>query len=209
MKPTIERRGTPAVETPYRMETNENGTPLVRGYAAVFDSESHDLGGFREIIEPNAFDRVLESGPDVVALFNHDADNLLARTTSGTLELGVDERGLTYSFTPPETTLGRDLKILLERGDVSGSSFAFVIADGGQRFVEDDAGTITRYISEISQLVDVSLVTTPAYPETSVALRALGQWRDSTGPVDISPIFTWHLTVARSIAARERIRHGT
>ena len=209
MNQTIERRGTPAVDTPYRMETDENGTPLVRGYAAVFESESHDLGGFREIIEPNAFDRVLESNPDVVALFNHDSDNLLARTKSGTLELGVDERGLTYSFEPPETTLGRDLKILLERGDISGSSFAFVIAEDGQRFVEDDNGKITRYISEISALVDVSLVTTPAYPETSVALRALDQWRETAGPVVVPPGNAWRLTVARSIAAREKIRHGS
>jgi HK97 family phage prohead protease len=205
---TIERRGTPLLETPYRFDDGPNGEKVVRGTAAVFNKRSHDLGGFTEIIEPGAFERVLSQSPDVVALFNHDPDHLLARTASGTLELAVDSDGLNYSFTPPDTTLGRDLAVLLERGDIVGSSFAFVIAEDGQRWDESEDGKFTRYVTDVEALVDVSLVTSPAYPDSSVALRSLNQWREqNVVPVSMPADAIWRLTVGRSIARREQIRN--
>ena len=206
MNATIERRGTPRIETPYRFDDGPDGEKRVRGTAAVFNKRSHDLGGFTEIIEPGAFERVLNESPDVVALFNHDPDHLLARTASGTLELGIDAEGLNYSFTPPDTTLGRDLAVLLSRGDIVGSSFAFIIAEDGQRWETDKNGGMVRHVESVAALIDVSLVTSPAYPDSSVALRALDHWRASK-TISMPADAMWRLTVGRSIARREQIRH--
>jgi len=206
MNATIERRGTPLLENPYEFADGPNGEKVVRGTAAVFNKRSHDLGGFTEIIEPGAFERVLAESPDVVALFNHDPDHLLARTASGTLELGVDDEGLNYTFTPPDTTLGRDLSVLLSRGDIVGSSFAFIIDEDGQRWETDENGGMVRHVESVAALIDVSLVTSPAYPDASVALRALDHWRASK-IISIPADATWRMAVGRSIARREQIRN--
>lgn len=147
----------------------------IEGYAAVFNSESEDLGWYVEEIAPGAFDDVMED--DVRALFNHDPNLILARTTSGTLKLGIDEKGLTYSFDAPETTTGNDLLESVRRGDVSQSSFGFIV--GEQRWDELEMMKdgkrwfkTKRTILKIDRLFDVSPVTYPAYPDTTVAKRA-------------------------------------
>ena len=156
-------------------ELREDGAPTIRGVAAVFNKPSHDLGGFREILLPGAFDAVLASKKlDVVGLWNHDPSQILGRTTSGTLRLAVDEtRGLTYEIDPPDTQLGRDCQTLLRRRDVFGSSFAFTVNPSGETWTQPDKGLATRTISAVSGLFDVSVVTHPAYPQTSVAVRSL------------------------------------
>tara|TARA_R110000824_G_scaffold119224_2_gene273203 strand:+ start:1193 stop:2263 length:1071 start_codon:yes stop_codon:yes gene_type:complete len=132
---------------------------IIEGHAAVFNELSEDLGGFREKINPGAFDEVLDN--DVRAFFNHDPNFLLARTSSGTLKLSTDKRGLKYSFDVPDTTAGRDLLVSMKRGDITQSSFAFQ--------VESDSWNTTskgeiRTIEKVSRLYDVSPVSIPAYP---------------------------------------------
>lgn len=160
------------------VEVRDEGTPKIRGLAAAYGKWSLDLGGFREIIEPGAFDRVLSrKNLDVVAFFDHDGQPL-GRTTSGTLRLSLDERGLNYENDPPDTQLGRDVLTLIRRRDLFGSSFAFTVDPKAETWVQDEKGNTTRTIREFSGLYDVSVVTHAAYGKaTSVAVRALERWR--------------------------------
>jgi len=164
------------------MEVEPDGK-TVTGYAAVFNSLSEEMWGFRERIDPKAFDGA--DMTDTRALFNHDPNMLLARTSSGTLKLQVDEKGLRYSFDLPDTTAGRDLGELLRRGDVTQSSFGFTISNDEWEEEYDESGELiqaTRVITGIHRLYDVSPVTYPAYPDTSVAVRSLEQWREEHKP---------------------------
>jgi len=169
-------------------KSSKTAAPLVRGYAALFNTKSSDLGGFIERIDPHAFDEVdLEDG--VVALFNHDPSLILARSggANATLRLGTDERGLWYEFTPPNSPNGQNLAEALRRGDITQSSFGFSIArDAGEEWdwVEDEEGRehAFRTIKKISRLYDVSPVTYPAYPDTSVAARSLEAVRAAKAP---------------------------
>ena len=149
--------------------------PTVVGYGAVFNSESNDLGGFREFIAPGAFDGRLND--DVRFLVNHDANLILARTTNGTLRLSVDDKGLKYEADMPNTSTARDLIELLKNGTISQSSFAFVVEDDSWE-VRD--GINYRTINKVSQLYDVSSVTYPAYnsASSSVALRSMEKWKE-------------------------------
>lgn len=157
------------------VEVRDEGAPKIRGLAAAYGKWSLDLGGFREIIEPGAFDRVLSrKNLDVVAFFDHDGQPL-GRTTSGTLRLSIDERGLNYENDPPDTQLGRDVLTLIRRRDLFGSSFAFTVDPKNESWSDD---LKTRTIREFSGLYDVSVVTHAAYGKaTNVAVRALERWR--------------------------------
>lgn len=157
------------------IEAAQEESRMVTGYAAVFDSDSEDLGGFIEQIERGAFKEAIERS-DVRALFNHDNNFILARTASGTLKLYEDERGLKYEFEAPKTTAGNDLLEMIKRGDISQSSFGFTVE-------EDDwsnrDGMAFRKIKKVKRLYDVSPVTFPAYPEASVAVRKLEQLKQA------------------------------
>lgn len=157
------------------IEATQEESRMVTGYAAVFDSDSEDLGGFIEQIERGAFKEAIERS-DVRALFNHDNNFILARTASGTLKLYEDERGLKYEFEAPKTTAGNDLLEMIKRGDISQSSFGFTVE-------EDDwsnrDGMAFRKIKKVKRLYDVSPVTFPAYPEASVAVRKLEQLKQA------------------------------
>ena len=153
----------------------DGDNPTVVGYGAVFNSESNDLGGFREFIAPGAFEGRLND--DVRFLINHDANLILARTTNGTLRLSVDDKGLKYEADMPNTSTARDLIELLKNGTISQSSFAFVVEDDSWE-VRD--GINYRTINKVSQLYDVSSVTYPAYnsASSSVALRSMEEWKE-------------------------------
>jgi HK97 family phage prohead protease len=148
---------------------------MLRGYAAVFEKLSLNLGGFREQIMPGAFDGVLKD--DVRALFNHDENCVLGRSIANTLRFGVDKEGLWYEIDLPDTQSARDLLTSVKRGDVSQSSFAFTVAPGGAEWSEDDQTGTIRSVTKIARLYDVSPVTYPAYPEAPVAARSLSEWR--------------------------------
>jgi HK97 family phage prohead protease len=174
----------------------------IAGYAARYGVLSGDLGGFRERIEPGAFKRVLATTPDVVCLFNHQDNCVLGRTTSGTLRLREDSNGLAFECDLPDTQAGRDTYASVQRGDLNGCSFAFMVDD--QRMCsyheeeideDEDEGdvrnkdgrsilrfrgaikrkmrSLVRSIRDFASLIDVSVVTHPAYPQTSVDARNL------------------------------------
>lgn len=152
--------------------------PTIVGYAAVFNSMSEDLGGFREVIRPGAFASALTSS-DVRALINHDKNQILGRNKAGTLKLFEDARGLRYEITPPDTQYARDLIKSIQRGDISGSSFRFYMPadpNQGQAWRSEPSGVV-REISSFASIDDVSVVTYPAYPATDAGLRSLNQWR--------------------------------
>jgi len=136
----------------------------VVGYGSVFNSLSENLGGFRELISKNAFDEVLEN--DVRALFNHDSNYILGRTTARTLSLSVDDKGLRYSVNIPETTYGNDLMVSLDRGDITQNSFGFIVEEDD--WSQDEEGNTIRTIKKVSRLLDISLVTYPAYPSATI-----------------------------------------
>lgn len=150
----------------------------VVGYAAVYNSDSEEMWGFKERIAPGAFDSALSD--DVRALFNHDPNLLLARTGSGTLTLSADSRGLRYEFEAPDTSAGNDLLVMLKRGDVSQSSFAFTVDE--ETWTEKAGEMPIRTIVKVKRLYDVSPVTYPAYPDTTVAARNLEQFRATQAP---------------------------
>jgi HK97 family phage prohead protease len=147
------------IETRVKKKGKRN---VVEGHAAVYGKLSEDLGGFREMIQPGAFDSVL--GNDVRAFFNHDPNFLLARTSSGTLRLSTDKKGLKYEFDVPDTTAGRDLLVSMKRGDITQSSFAFQVETDSWK--DTSKGEI-RTIEKVSRLFDVSPVSIPAYPDTN------------------------------------------
>lgn len=142
----------------------------ITGMASVYNSDSSDLGGFIERIAPGAFDASLASGGDVLCLFNHDPNQLLGRSASGTLKLRSMENGLEYSVEAPDTTLGRDVRTLLGRGDIFGSSFAFYADD--TQWEQRSDGTYVRTVLK-ADLRDVSPVTCPAYPASTATVRSL------------------------------------
>jgi hypothetical protein len=141
----------------------------IGGYAAKFERQSQNLGGFREQIAPGAFNRSRSMNwPDVVARYNHDDNLLLGTTGAGTLRLGVDDIGLTYEVDLPSSRA--DVHELVERGDVRQSSFAFIADD--EDWSTDDSGFPMRTLKQV-RLLDVAPVNTPAYQDTSVGLRSL------------------------------------
>ena len=156
------------------LRKNEQGEGRAVGYGAVFNSLSENLGGFREVIAPGAFEGVLDD--DVRALFNHDSNLILGRNGAGTLALSVDEHGLRYEIDMPDTSYARDLSVSMERGDVTQSSFGFTVENDD--WSEDEEGRTIRTITKFGRLFDVSPVTYPAYPEASVALRSLEKFNE-------------------------------
>lgn len=143
-----------------------------QGYAIVFDRLSEDLGGFREIIRKEAVTEQMLREQDIFALFNHDEDRVLARCRygEGSLDLTLDDRGLFYDFEIPNTAQGTELKEHLRRGEMQGSSFAFWTDE--DEWVDTDDGFV-RYVNEIKWLGDVSPVFSPAYSDSTVAMRSL------------------------------------
>lgn len=134
----------------------------IEGYAIVFNSQSEDMG-FYEEISNTALDGVIERS-DCFALLNHDdSRGILARSKygEGTLRLTVDDIGLRYEFEAPNTQLGDETLEMIKRGDIDGSSFAFTIAEGGEKWEKRD-GKYYRTISAIDRLFDVSPVYQPA-----------------------------------------------
>lgn len=177
-----------------KVERAEGETPKIRGYAAVFNSLSEDLGGFREQLTPGAFADAM-GRDDVRALVNHDPNLVLGRNKSGTLVMREDGNGLAVEITPPDTQAARDLVALMERGDVSQMSFAFTVSKEDQAWERSGTGPWIRTIRKVARLFDVSVVTYPAYASTSAAVRALEQHQqeEAATPPDACPILRGHL----------------
>ncbi|MEY2353283.1 HK97 family phage prohead protease [Lysinibacillus capsici] len=141
---------------------------VIEGYAAVFNSPTDIWGMFTEIIAPGAFADAIASNDDIRALFNHDWNNVLGRTKSGTLRLSEDARGLKFEVDLPNTTLARDLSESLRRGDISQCSFGFVPTSETWDYEPEIP---VRTINTV-ELHEISVVSIPAYEDTEVSLRS-------------------------------------
>jgi HK97 family phage prohead protease len=166
---------------PLEIRTDENGRRMFRGAFAVFNSRSRDLGGFKEEIAPEAFNRILARGDDVQAWFNHNPDNLLATVRANTLKLWTDERAAWYEFPfDPNDPDHHRVAAKAERGDLVGSSFGFRAS--GDSWGVDETDYPLRTVTEVSHLRDVGPVSTPAYPGTeSVGALTFRSLQDVTG----------------------------
>lgn len=159
---------------PPEVRSSEDGEKLtIAGYAAVFNSESEVMWDFVEVLEPGAFDQVLES--DVRGLKNHDNNLILGRTSAGTLRIEQDEIGLRYEIDLPNTQLGRDTYEEIRAGLLKESSFSFTINPDGTEWSTRSDGLYVRKIKKggIGRLFDVGPVAFPAYPAASVNARSL------------------------------------
>jgi HK97 family phage prohead protease len=186
-------------------ETDEGGADQGRGkltgYAAVFDQLSGVLfGQFRERIERGAFASSMEG--DIRALWNHDTNLPLGRTTAGTLTLTEDAHGLRVEISPPNTSWGREAVESIKRGDVDQMSFGFdVLADDWD---QADDGQLIRTLKKV-RLWEVSPVVFPAYPQTSVSVR--GNPQDDIPEIPEQFRRADHRNDAESAQARLAVRH--
>lgn len=157
--------------------TGSDEAIYIDGYASVFNQRSRliyeDGKFFYEIIKEGAFDDVLRSDNlNVKAVLNHNEEKLLGRTKSGTLELTVDETGLKYSIRMGNTQLHRDTIEMVERGDLSESSFKYRVKKGDSTFERDENGDLLHVVSRVSGLYDISLVNDGAFANTDVTIRS-------------------------------------
>jgi len=159
-----------------KIEKREDEPTKIVGYAAVFNSLSENLGGFREKIKPGAFRNALKIS-DTRALFNHDRNFVLGRQSAGTLKLKEDKTGLHIEIDPPDTSFARDLMVSIGRGDITQQSFGFTVKKDEWKDLDGDEPL--RTLTEVGELFDVSPVTFPAYPDTNVAVRSLEAARDT------------------------------
>jgi len=139
---------------------------LIRGMPIVFNSLSLDLGGFREIITPEAVDRTLREQIDVRALVDHDSAKIMGRRSAGTLTLRKDPDGIIARIDPPDTSYAKDIVVSIERGDVDGMSFGFRVITDEWRLQD---GEPVREVHDM-EIREVSIVTFPAYEETDVSM---------------------------------------
>lgn len=189
----------------------DGGASYLGGYAAVFGQETIIAapGGvrWRERVSPKAFDAAIQ-GDDVIAAVNHDYQKVLGRSKSGTLVLSVDAHGLRYDVKLPNTTLARDTVESVRRGDYAGSSFKFIVPEGGARVAKPagrSADDLPLVIIERVQLIDVGPVTFPAYEGTSVSARSvLGVVADFLKQAGDDEIAIRERTSARVSIARAR-----
>jgi HK97 family phage prohead protease len=166
--------------SPVSFETREGQTDenIIEGYAAVFNKDSEDFGGWTERIAPGAFDEVLND--DAVALFNHDPNQVLGRNGKN-VTITVDETGLKYRVKLPDTSLGRDLRQLIKDGIISQSSFAFTVRT--QEWKHEKNKPSVRTIQKVQRLYDVAPVTYPAYPDTTIGARSFKEEIKEDTPV--------------------------
>ena len=157
----IERRYIPA-----EMRVDAEGR--IEGYAAVFDQWSQVMWSFKERIKKGAFKKTIKEA-DVRALFNHDPNYVLGRNKAETLELSEDSKGLQFRVDPPDAQWAKDLYASVKRGDIDQASFGFEAVKDEWDHNKDPA---ERELIEV-RLFDVSVVTYPAYPQTSVSARSL------------------------------------
>lgn len=180
----MERRYTPQRT---KVEARADGSKEIAGHAAVYYREDDPGTEYRlwddlvERIMPGAFDDAIKQRHDVRALFNHDPSMVLGRSEASTLRLDTDATGLRYTIDPPNTQVGRDVVELLERGDVSGSSFAFIPTKVSWEERMDSTTRRVKYIRKIEsvELLDVGPVTYPAYESTTAGVRSADEARDA------------------------------
>lgn len=151
---------------PQPAKTAQNSQKKLSGYAIVWNTPSKDLGGFKEVVSPDALKGVDLS--NVLMLNDHDYTQVLASVKAGTLKLTPDDKGLHFDATLPDTTTANDVFANVKAGNLDSCSFSFDVDDGSDKWEKDDQGNITRTINQIKDLFDVSVVAVPAYDSTNV-----------------------------------------
>ena len=160
------------------LDLTQSKDRVLEGYAVVFNSLSEDLGGFREIIRPSAITQELINNSDIIANMDHRNDYMMARLRKGkgNIDLTLDEHGLKFRYTIPDTVKGDELWSHVERGEIDQCSFAFGIDYSdptAEKYHVDKDGVTIREILKISKLYDISCVINPAYEDTEVYTRDL------------------------------------
>jgi len=177
----MERRTYEASE----LRVDEGDKAVLTGHAAVFETLSLEMWGFREKIAEGAFADTLGKD-DIRALWNHDTNLVLGRKSAGTLDLREDRTGLAVKINPPDWASAQVETI--RRGDVSQMSFGFRVLEDGWDTDRNDPDLLIRTIRKV-QLLEVSPVTFPAYPDTDIkardfagAVRSMESYRESCRP---------------------------
>lgn len=169
------------------LRTNENGEEVIDGYSAVFEQLSRRIieGGkvFFEIIHTGSFDEC--DFTNVIMCTNHNKQEMLARSKSNTLLLNIDDKGLKYTFSVPNTTRGNDVKEQVKRGDFYESSFAFVEDKSKTRWSRDEEGNLIKHIYSIKRVTDCAIVLNGAYEHTNISLRELQEIEESLDEVKV------------------------
>lgn len=164
----LDTRTLPVKSTNLRAVANADGTTTVEGRAIVFNEPSQPLP-FVEYIDPNALDDVDFS--HTLLLYGHDFNQILARADAGSLSVNIDDKGLTFKATLPDTTLAHDTRENINSGNVQGCSFGFKIADGGDTWDTSSDGTAIHYVNKIETVDELTLTPIPAYTQTSVQVQ--------------------------------------
>ncbi len=159
-----------SIVLPVERRADDDGKVTVAGYAAVFGEVTDIAGYFDEVISAGAFTETLRTA-DVLAYFDHDRGRILGRSSSGTLRLNEDAKGLSVEIDLPDTSDGRDVRALIERGDIRGMSFGFRVT----KEQWDETGEKAKRTILAVDLREVSIVSEPAYDGTSIALRSLAE----------------------------------
>lgn len=206
---TIEHRNFALKGFEVRAKSDGDKTAKATGYAAVFNSDSHDLGGFVERIDPGAFARSLADATsgalNIFALWSHDLSQPLGSTGGKRLALSEDERGLAFELDTSRMNVAQ--LGALEDNDLR-MSFGFSVRD--QEWRELDDGTVIRTLKDVD-LMEVSFVINPAYPDTEAALRSLGTWKQERAApiVEVEfPSIDRSGLIRRALEAQLRLRLG-
>lgn len=179
---------TPSTLHVREAEGAEGQSRTITGYAILFGTPSEPLWSdgeseAREVIAPGAVTRELLDASDIKMTLFHDNQLILARSNrgAGTLSYSIDEKGVSFEFDAPRTADGDKALELVRRGDISGCSFAFSTYYYDEGFVarevevRDGRSFITYRVDHITGIYDFTLTTDPAYAETSVEARSLGE----------------------------------
>lgn len=172
MKITTGAKEIRQVTTQIELRSDGESNEIIEGYALKFDKWSDDLGWFREKLASESLEKTDMS--NVTALFNHNESQILGRSGIN-LELDVDNIGLRFKVKPTDTSYSRDLMENIRQGVINQCSFAFTVSreQDSEEWRENlESGIYERIIKNIDKLYDVSVVTTPAYPDTEAVVGA-------------------------------------
>lgn len=172
MKITTGSKEIRQVTTQIELRSDGESNEIIEGYALKFDKWSDDLGWFREKLASESLEKTDMS--NVTALFNHNESQILGRSGIN-LELDVDNIGLRFKVKPTDTSYSRDLMENIRQGVINQCSFAFTVSreQDSEEWRENlESGIYERTIKNIDKLYDVSVVTTPAYPDTEAVVGA-------------------------------------
>lgn len=173
------------------VEIQSDGNTIF-GYAAVFNSLSQDLGGFREIIKPGAFTKTLADGLEKFGLWAHETRLVLGALSNNTLLLREDAKGLYWEAKLPSTSYASDVRELLKGKYISKCSFGFRCHPEGSTWFEDEKGVVTRTLTSV-QLFEVSVLGDPAYTDTEADCRTAKAEFDKFRKKDLDPAMRMRL----------------